>query len=361
MTTGFEYEVASAVDAFTRARPELASDPYALPWYLVLGEPGTGRTTALKSQALTWPHGDGPVVLGLPRERCAWWLSGEAVFIEPGREVVGPDRTRGALTALTSELALQRPREPVDGIVLVVNLAELLDRDEASLLAYAGELRRGLVEAGQGFQRDVPVYIVVTRYDTLWGFADVFRWTPDRKNEDPWGFIVPRATPTPEVIQRELAGLLARVEAFSLAKIASDDPPDVRARGFQHLVEARAMFDKLRQVLVALSMSSAYERAPWIRALVLGSALPGTGDRIRAGVARFANMGLVVQEAMLARAPRPGGMPIHAFCREIVLPDSDLVPTRVRFRDDVFIRAGVVVAAALFAIAAVIAIVRTLV
>ena len=138
MTTGFEYEVASAVDAFTRARPELASDPYALPWYLVLGEPGTGRTTALKSQALTWPHGDGPIVLGLPRERCAWWLSGEAVFIEPGREVVGPDRTRGALTALTSELALKRPREPVDGIVLVVNLAEL---------AVAIQLIRGDAEA----------------------------------------------------------------------------------------------------------------------------------------------------------------------------------------------------------------------
>ncbi len=213
-----------------------------------------------------------------------------------------------------------------------------------------------MVEIGQTLQADVPTYVVLTRYDAVWGFAEVFQWGPERKKEDPWGFTLPPETPSQESLPRikeQLEGLNARLEAFCFAKLCSEDPPEQRVRAFQHLAEVRSLMDKLRLVFNVVAMANAYERAPWIRAVALGSALPGSGDRMRAGVARFFNMGLG-QGAPVAVTNRPGGLPFHAFMTTVVLPERDIVPLRSRWRDDkVFVVA--LIAAALFFVAALVA------
>lgn len=336
MTNPFVYELASVANAVARVRPGSPDGAYALPWYLVLGDPGSGRTTAIKSMQMTWPSGDAALQTGVPQPLCTYWLAGEAVFIEPEARVLGPSREPGQLETLARELHEKRPREPVDGVLLVVNLAELADADERGVEAYGNRLRGYLVEAGRSFQSDVPVYVVATRYDTLWGFAEVFQWAPERRNEEPWGFALPGDTPSQKAvaaIELELDGLSARFEAFCLAKLSGDDPAENRTRAFQHLAEVRALMGKLRELFRIVAMANAYERAPWIRAMIIGSAVPGVGDRLRAGVARFSNMGLAIGPEM-PRSARPGGLPIHAFMRTVVLPERDIVPTRVRWRDD---------------------------
>jgi type VI secretion system protein ImpL len=192
---------------------------------------------------------------------------------------------------------------------------------------------------------DVPTYVVLTRYDTLWGFAEVFQWTPERRREDPWGFTLPFDTESQNAvprIQQELEGLNARFEAYCLYKLLSEDPPEQRMRAFQHLAEVRALIEKLRQLLGIVFMANAFERAPWARAAIVGNAVPGTGDRLRAGVTRFLNMGLA-QPPPAPAAPRPGGLPIFAFMKIVVLPEKDLVPLRTRWRDDRIIVIAMVV------------------
>src|SRR5262249_55625323 len=150
---------------------------------------------------------------------------------------------------LASQLLSSRPREPLDGIILLINIAAFIDLDERGLENYANGLRRYLVEVGQALQSDVPVYIVLTRYDTLWGFAEVFQWGADRKNEDPWGFTLPLDTEPNKAQARifeQLVGLNARLEAFCLAKLSSEDNAEQRVRAFQHLAEVRAFMEKLR-------------------------------------------------------------------------------------------------------------------
>lgn len=346
MASPFVYELASVQAAVTRDHPEHPSDPYKLPWYLVIGEPGSGRSTALRSMMLTWPQsGDGTLKLNLPQQLCTYWMASEAVFIEPEATVVGPSRDPSRLKDLAGELRVSRPREPIDGIVLVSSIADFIDLDEAGIAAYGAKLRSYLVEVSNGIGADVPVYLLLTRYDTLWGFAEVFQWTPDRRREDPWGFNLPPDMPIEkglETMTKELDGLLARVEAYCLAKLASEDPPEHRTRAFQHLAELHALMDKIRALFKALAGLNAFERTPWFRAVGIGSAVPGTGDRLRAGVARFRNMGLTQGASREGGSPRPGGLPLFQFMKAAVLPERDLVPLRTRFRDDkVILIAGI--------------------
>jgi len=353
----FTYELATVATAVQRAYPGHPEGAYAIPWYLVVGHPGSGRTAALHAMNLTWAQGsDGPLSTGLPQQLCTYWMPKEAVFIEPEAGVMGPSRQPAYLKQLCEDLRTARPREPVDGILLVISIADFIDLEEAALEEWANGLRRYMVEIGQTLAADVPTYVVLTRLDTLWGFAEVFQWAPERKKEDPWGFTLPPDTPSQGSLPRikdELEGLNARLEAFCLAKLCSEDPVEQRIRAFHHLAEVRVLTAKLRAVFNVVAMANSYERAPWIRAVALGSALPGSGDRMRAGVARFFNMGLG-QGPPVSVTPRPGGLPFHAFMSKVILPERDIVPLRSRWREDkLFLFA--MITAALFTVGAVVA------
>jgi type VI protein secretion system component VasK len=348
--SAFTYEIANALAAVTRAHPSHPEPTYSVPWYLVIGNPGSGRSAALHAMNLTWGESDGPLNIGLPQQHCTYWMPKEALFIEPEAQVLGPGRQPNLLGELCADLRTARPREPIDGILLVINLADFIDQDENGIEQYANGIRRYTVEIAQHLQTDVPTYVVLTRYDTMWGFAEVFQWTPDRRKEDPWGFTLPPDTPSQsslERIQQDLEGLNARLESLCLSKLCGEDPPEARIRAFQHLAEVRMLTQKLRIMFGVLSMPNAYERAPWIRAVALGSAVPGTGDKCRAGFERFGNMGLA-QGSPAPVSQRPGGLPFHALMTAVILPEKDIVPTRTRWRDDKLILLAAIMAGLLW-------------
>ena len=333
--TAFAYELASLLQAQAMARPGDPEGPYALPWYLVIGDPGTGRSTAVRAMNLSWPRGDGPVPMNVPAPECTYWMPEKAVFIEPEATVMGPNRQHGKLQELCDELKVKRPREPIDGMVLVVSAQILIDSTEEGVDSYAKEQRRLLIEVSQALGADVPVYVVVTAYDTLWGFGDVFRWTAQRRDEEPWGFSLKPGLPiaeTPQAVDAELEGLSARIESMCFAKLSTEDPNDERVRAFQHLNEARDLLTKLKSFLHVITMANAFERAPWTRALAIGSGIPGTGNRLRHNIAQLMSMGL--HPPRESGTSTPGGMPLHALLTNVLLPEKDLVPTRIRWRDD---------------------------
>ena len=59
---------------------------YDLPWYLLIGPPGSGKTTALINSGLKFPllRGATPAAIaGVGGTRyCDWWFSEEAVLID---------------------------------------------------------------------------------------------------------------------------------------------------------------------------------------------------------------------------------------------------------------------------------------
>ena len=191
MSTAFVYEIAAVHSAVQQMKPGDPQGIYAIPFYLVLGEPGAGRSTALRAMNLTWPTGDGTVRTGLPQQYCTYWMAQEAVFIEPQTQVVGPRRDAPALGMLCKELLAARPREALDGVLLVLSVAEFIDLDEGGVDRYAEALRKYLTEVSTALEADVPVYIVVSRYDVLWGFSYVFQWNKYRAREAPWVFVLP--------------------------------------------------------------------------------------------------------------------------------------------------------------------------
>jgi type VI protein secretion system component VasK len=329
----------------SRVQSRVGKNLYGVPWYLVLGEPMVGKSTFLRSANLTLREAP------IEGQYCHYWIANEAVFVEAREPLCGPNKNLALLRDLVEGVMQLRPREPLDGIVLVMSATDVAERSDEPLEEHAQHLRSSLIEICRTLQVDIPVYVVVNRYDTLWGFAEVFSWNADRAKEDAWGFLVHPTVPSQETwpkAEEGLRGLSARIEAQCLQKLSSEDGIEQRIRSYQHLVEARVFLERLREVLKILAFSSAYERAPWLRSATLGSSVPGAGDRIRAGMARFANMGLSQNPYDPHRSPRPGGLPLHGFLRGVVLPEKELVPLKVRWRDDPICVVGFILGALFF-------------
>ncbi len=70
---------------------------YEQPWYVIIGPPGSGKTTALANSGLEFPLSDGSKLQGVGGTRlCEWWLSDNAVLIDTAGRYTSQDSDASA-------------------------------------------------------------------------------------------------------------------------------------------------------------------------------------------------------------------------------------------------------------------------
>lgn len=194
---------------------------YQLPWYLVLGEENAGKTSFItrsgQSFALTRVTKPERKVqdqhLAYPVE---WWIGDDAVLIDPPGEFISqqgpgdgedgdvptavkharskprldlPDGTHGRLWAhLLQWLAEHRSRRALNGIVLVVDIVELLQKSPEQRTEHAHQLRTRLFELTRELGTRLPLYVVISKVDLLEGFEELFSRLPPTIREEVMGF-----------------------------------------------------------------------------------------------------------------------------------------------------------------------------
>ena len=108
---------------------------YQLPWYMIIGAPGAGKTTALLNAGLEFPLeaalGRGSVQGVGGTRNCDWWFTDRAVLIDTaGRYTTHEsDRIadRQAWGAFLELLRNSRPRRPLNGVLVAVSVSDLLE------------------------------------------------------------------------------------------------------------------------------------------------------------------------------------------------------------------------------------------
>ncbi|MEI2415180.1 type VI secretion system membrane subunit TssM [Orrella sp. JC864] len=174
---------------------------YQLPWYVFIGAPGSGKTTALVNSGLNFPLADryGKVALrGVGgTHNCDWWFTDEAVLLDTaGRYTthesnpVGDEKEwRGFLGLLTRF----RGRQPINGAILTISLADLLSASDSERVQHAAVLRQRLQELRQQLGIQFPIYVLVTKVDLLSGFEEYFASFSREDLAQVWGFTLPYA------------------------------------------------------------------------------------------------------------------------------------------------------------------------
>jgi type VI secretion system protein ImpL len=109
-------------------------------------------------------------------ERLRWYFANESVWIDsPGGWIQesGSDNWM----ALASALKKARPKKPVDGVVLVVDINEILTASDQSIKKMASGIRSRIDELLMRWEVEVPVYLLFNKADLIPGFREFFEET----------------------------------------------------------------------------------------------------------------------------------------------------------------------------------------
>jgi type VI secretion system protein ImpL len=181
------------------SRRRLAS----LPWYMFIGPPGAGKTTALVNCGLRFPLANderyGGAAQGLRgvggTRNCEWWFTDDAVLIDTaGRYTTQESRAAVDSMAWTGFLHLlrkHRRREPLNGILVTISLSDLSTLPEADRLAHARAIRKRVRELHDELEVRLPVYVLLTKADLIAGFVEFFAPLGREEREQVWGITLP--------------------------------------------------------------------------------------------------------------------------------------------------------------------------
>jgi type VI secretion system protein ImpL len=168
---------------------------HELPWYVIIGAPGSGKTTALVNSGLRFPlpgAGAEPGVAGLGGTRnCDWWFTDEAVLLDTaGRYTTQESDTVADATAWLSFLDLLkrfRPRRPLNGALVTLSISDLMLWTEEERARYAAHVRERVAELYERLGVRFPIYLLVTKADLLAGFMEFFGEFDADERAQVWG------------------------------------------------------------------------------------------------------------------------------------------------------------------------------
>src|SRR5262249_25338837 len=140
-------------DAAAKLR-ESGASLYDLPWYIIIGPPGTGKSTLIENSGLRFPLGDRDgrkQIEGFAGTRnCYWRFTGGAILLDTaGRYTTQDADTRADREGWLAFLGLlkkYRRRRPINGVLIAFSADQLGSLRDDGLAAHAETIRKRLDE-----------------------------------------------------------------------------------------------------------------------------------------------------------------------------------------------------------------------
>jgi type VI secretion system protein ImpL len=240
---------------------------YDLPWYMIIGPPGAGKTTVLVNSGLNFPLAQkfGKEALrGVGGTRsCDWWFTDQAVLLDTAGRYTTQDSNRSAdaagWTAFLQLLRKHRPRQPINGVIVAMSAADLLRLDERGREQHSRAIRERLDELSRNLKIEFPVYFLVTKCDLIAGFAPTFDELGAEARSQVWGSTfaleVTESGRAAESFTAEFDRLLERLQQRVIPRMQADRDPSRRQAVLafpQQMALLKPVFsDLLKQVFAA--------------------------------------------------------------------------------------------------------------
>ena len=305
-----------------------------LPWYMFIGAPGSGKTTALLNAGLRFPLGDprGDALQGVGGTRnCDWWFTSEAVLLDTAGRYTTHDSDRdadaSAWLGFLDLLKSFRPRQPLNGVLVTLSMSDLAHWNDEELQRYARHVRERVAELRQRLAVRLPIYVLVTKVDLLAGFNEFFSGFDAGQRSQVWGVTfdateVPAARPAAVVrFGEEFARLERRLYAMLPARLHEERDLQRRASIYRFPQQFRISGPLIDRFLDAAFGGGGAE--PFVRGVYFTSGTQEGSpiDRVLGTLARTFNLERKVQP------PAPGtgkSFFLRHLLREVILAEAGL-------------------------------------
>ncbi len=318
---------------------------YELPWYIIIGPPGSGKTTALINSSLDFPLAEqfGKNALkGVGGTRnCDWWFTNEAVLIDTAGRYTTQDSHKvldsSAWEGFLNLLKKHRRRRPINGAIIAISLQELLTQTEEERIRHASTIRARIDELMEKLEIRFPVYLMFTKCDLVSGFSEFFEDLNKDDREQVWGISLPDAatdqqTPDFEFLNNEYRNILKRLYNRVLWRVHQERDVKRRAaiQGFpQQMENMKAIVDQFVQQTF---IKNRYRFQPYLRGIYFTSGTQdGTPiDRLMSSVA--SNYGFS-REVVTPSLHQGKSYFLGQLFRSVIFPESELVGSNRRYEN----------------------------
>jgi len=267
----------------------VGKDLYSLPWYIVCGEPGSGKTEAVRRCKVGFPPGLQDEMQGAGGTiNMHWWFTNYAVLIDTAGKLLFQEAPPGSTTEWTEFLGLlrkTRPNCPINGLLLVIPSESLIKDSMEDIASKAGKIARQLDVIQRTLDVRFPVFVLITKCDKIVGFREFFSGVKDPQLQDQMtGWSNPSPLDTPfqlEAVNRHLAEVVQRIGRRRLGMLKDPVPTDHSKRradevdslfSLSHSIGALA--PRLRKYLETIFGTSAHAAKPlFLRGIYFTSAL----------------------------------------------------------------------------------------
>jgi type VI secretion system protein ImpL len=300
---------------------------YALPWYMFIGPPAAGKTTAIINSGLEFPYGTDIKGIGGTRN-CDWFFSNSAIILDTAGRYVAEDEDREEWQAFLGVLKKHRPKRPINGVVVGMSLTDILDGNKENLEWHAKNIRRRIDELIQRLGIRFPVYLVFTKCDLLQGFVELFESYNRKEREQIWGCTFARGQQPGldprDVFDQEFNLLVQSLNDVRLRQLSGAPKPENRANIYAFPLQFASIKESTGEFIHELFRPNPYQESPHFRGFYFTS---GTQegipiDRVIQAIARQFDLPseLVSQPEIQKKSYF-----IKDLFSEIIIPDQNSV------------------------------------
>nr|WP_282705641.1 type VI secretion system membrane subunit TssM [Pseudomonas syringae] len=294
-----------------------------LPWYAVIGPQGSGKTSLLDFSGLDFPldrRGRRLTHDMRSTSSCGWYFTEQAVLLDTsGRYLQQPlPEVDGSAWSTLLELLRNRHRaHPLSGVLVTLPVDTLFDEQDKRLEKIAEDVRARLDDVFHQLHVDVPVYLVLTKADSIAGFDAFFDQLSREESEQVLGttFRQGEQGSNIDVLGKAFDALLQRLGSQVITRIHQERDSRRRGEMLEFPNQLGGIAYRL-SVFVELAFSgNRYQRASQFRGFYLTRApqvvqndQPSDGESdtgsptCYSGKARF----------------------IHDLLRHVIFPEADL-------------------------------------
>lgn len=321
---------------------------YEMPWYVVIGNPAAGKSSAIVSSGLRFPFAEKSesIVQGIGGTRnCDWFFTTDGILLDTAGRYAVQKEDRGEWLGFLQLLKKNRPKAPVNGVIIVASVPELTRNRPEFVINLAKKIRERMQEITSQLEVFAPVYVMFTKVDLIAGFVEFFEGADLAERERAWGATLPydadgKADPVAS-FDEHFDKLFDGLKEMSIQRMALYRGEQLGPGVLTFPLEFAGIRPALRAFIATLFEENPFQFKPIFRGFYFSSALQ-EGQATSMSSDRIAErFGLKVLGQARKSPPSVGGFFLRDLFSRVVFADKDLVrqyssKAKRRFRLGVF-------------------------
>ncbi len=261
---------------------------YALPWYLMIGLSGSGKTSLVVRSGLKFPLAHlfkQDTIRDVQKTNdFDWWVTDDAVIIDSAGHFIMPEKedtkedqevSKKVWLHFISLLKKARKRRPLNGVIIALDAKKLSEQSEDNHVHHAAQIHHRIAELIEKLGTCFSIYVVLTRIDLIEGFEETFQHFSETERSELMGFSFPvdseNINEWQNEFSKEFKAFVERLNLKNLNQFAHVTKTETRQKNWVFIRQLNGLEAIISQFMELALSGDRFSTPPMVRGFFMTS------------------------------------------------------------------------------------------